>query len=83
MKVYSATHTHTTGSAITSLTNNTGGSADDTLAAMANVGVDVLVAADQADVNDRLATLRNNLSDLSAKVNELIAALEAYPVISS
>ena len=70
-------------SPITSLTDNTSGSANDTLEAMADVGIDTIIAADQSDVNDRLAALRNNLADLSAKVNEILAALRTAGVIGS
>lgn len=51
---------HPTG-AITSLTDNSGGTADDTIAAVSGSGDD--------------ATINNNFADLAAKVEEILDAL--------
>lgn len=66
--------TQTTG--IAQLTDNTAGTANDTLQAMADVGVDLLVAASQSDVNNRLVSIRNNFADLAAKLNAVMTALK-------
>lgn len=48
--------------AVTSLTDNSGGTADNTVAAVSGSGAD--------------AAINNNFADLAAKVNTLIEALE-------
>lgn len=73
--------------AITSLTDNSGGSADNTLAACntAVTGVDGTAsnAASKVDVDARLVTIANNLADLAAKQNAVLTALRAAGVIAS
>jgi hypothetical protein len=63
------------GSAVTSLTDSTGGTASGTLAALAVTvtGVDGTAdnAASKADVDARLVVIRNALASLAAKVNAL------------
>ncbi len=63
------------GNAVTSLTDNTGGTALDTLAALAVTvtGVDGTAdnAASKADVDARLGVIRNAIASLAAKVNAL------------
>jgi len=49
--------------AITALTDNTGGTADNTLASV--------------EASYTQATIRNNFADLGAKVNSIISALKA------
>jgi len=56
------------GGALTALTDNTGGAANDTLEAMADLGT----TYSDADVNAVLAKIRNNFADLAAKVNALV-----------
>jgi hypothetical protein len=55
--------------AITALTDNTGGTADDTLAAV--------------EATYTQATIRNNQADLAAKVNAILVALRAVGIVSS
>ena len=65
-----------TGGALTALTDNTAGTANDTLEAMDDLAtVNGNTYAD-ADVNAVLAKIRNNFADLAAKVNEIIAVLK-------
>jgi hypothetical protein len=63
------------GSAVTALTDSTGGTASDTLAAISNTltGVDGTAsnAAPLAGVNTQLGILRNAIASLAAKVNDL------------
>ena len=63
------------GAAVTALTDSTGGTASDTLAALAVTvtGVDGTAnnAASKADVDARLVVIRNALASLAAKVNDL------------
>lgn len=63
------------GSAVTALTDSTGGTASDTLAALAVTvtGVDGTAnnAASKADVDARLVVIRNAIASLAAKVNDL------------
>ena len=63
------------GSAVTALTDSTGGTATDTLAALAVTvtGVDGTAnnAASKADVEARLGVIRNASASLAAKVNDL------------
>lgn len=54
---------------ITSLTDNTGGTADDTLAAVTGSYVQ--------------ATMANNQADLAAKINAIIVALRAAGIIAT
>lgn len=62
---------------ITSLTDNSGGTANNTLEDCNNAvtGVDGTGnnAASKADVDARLVSIANNLADLAAKVNEIIS----------
>lgn len=55
--------------AIAALTDNTGGTADDTLAAVEGTYTQ--------------ATIRNNMADLAAKINAILTALRAQGIISS
>jgi hypothetical protein len=59
-------------SAITALTDNTGGTANNTLENLAD---------GSTYANDHSA-IENNFADLAAKVNELIEALEAHGLIA-
>lgn len=65
---------------IAALTDSTGGTADDTIAAVAATGDGVdgtgSNAAAKADVDARLATINANLCDLAAKVNAILAAMK-------
>lgn len=71
-------------SAIADLTDNSGGTANDTVEACgtAVTGVDGTGsnAASKADVDARLTAIANNFADLAAKVNELNAALQSAQV---
>lgn len=73
--------------AIVDLTDNSGGTANDTIEACgtAVTGVDGAGsnAASKADVDARLTAIANNFADLTAKVNELNAALQAAQVTDS
>lgn len=60
-------------SAITSLTDNTGGTADNTLANLAD---------GSTYANDH-AAIENNFADLAAKVNAILTALRAAGVIAT
>ncbi|MBI1296669.1 hypothetical protein GC175_17070 [bacterium] len=53
---------------IADLTDNSGGTADSTVAAVSGSGAD--------------ATINNNFADLTAKINALIAALEEYGIVA-
>lgn len=68
-------------SAVTSLTDNTGGTANNTLENVPTVGVDVVIAASQVDVNTAIAAIENNFADLSAKVNSILTALRSAEII--
>lgn len=59
------------------ITNSTGGTQDGTLAALASVGVDVVLAASQADVNARMATINDNFTDIYALLNAMRTAMVA------
>lgn len=67
--------------AITSLTNNTGSTANNTLEDCndAVTGVDGTGsnAASKTDVDTRLVSISNNISDLGSKVNEILVAIRA------
>lgn len=73
--------------AITDLTDNSGGTANNTVEACgaAVTGVDGTGsnAASKADVDARLTAIANNFADLAAKVNELNAALKAAQITAS
>ena len=58
--------------ALAILTDNTAGTADDTLEAMADLGN----TYSDAEVNAVLAKIRNNFADLAAKVNAIAALLK-------
>jgi hypothetical protein len=60
------------------ITNSTGGSQDGTLAACASVGVDVVLAASQADVNARMVTINNNFTDVFALLDAMRTAMVAF-----
>jgi len=62
-----------TGGALTALTDNTAGTADDTLEAMADLETAGGNTYTDAAVNAVLAKIRNNFADLAAKVNALAA----------
>jgi len=72
--------------AITSLTNSTGATADDTVADVSTVvtGVDGTGsnAASKADVDTRLSDINDNFSDLSDKVNEILDCLREINVLN-
>lgn len=57
------------------ITNSTGGTQDGTLAALANVGIDVVLAASQTDVNTRMATINDNFTDVYALLNAMRTAM--------
>lgn len=64
------------GGILTALTDNSGGSANDTLetcgAAVTGVDGSGSNAASKADVDTRLTAIKNNFADLAAKVNAII-----------
>jgi hypothetical protein len=62
-----------TGGALTALTDNTAGTANDTLEAMADLATAGGNTYTDAAVNAVLAKIRNNFADLAAKVNALAA----------
>lgn len=64
--------------AIVNLTDNSAGTADNTVAAMpaATAATTDTSAASLASVNTTLTAIRNNVADLTAKVNELLTALK-------
>ena len=66
--------------AVTALTDSSGGSADNTIVDCndAVTGVDGTGsnAASRTDVNTRLVAIGNNISDLAAKINAVIAAMQ-------
>jgi hypothetical protein len=59
----------TQASAVADLTDNSGGTANDTIEAVSGSGAD--------------AAINNNFADLAAKVNALIAALEGAGILAS
>lgn len=63
---------------VTVLTNNTGATANDTVENVpAAVAADTdTTAASLASVNTALTAIENDISDLTAKVNAIIAALD-------
>lgn len=65
-----------TGGALTALTDNTAGTADDTLEAMADLDTAGGNTYTDAAVNAVLAKIRNNFADLAAKVNAIAAMLK-------
>lgn len=62
-----------TGGALTALTDNTAGTANDTLEAMADLATAGGNTYTDAAVNAVIAKIRNNFADLAAKVNALAA----------
>lgn len=64
--------------AITNLTDNSAGTADNTVAAMpaATAATTDTSAASLASVNTTLTAIRNNVADLTAKVNAILTALK-------
>lgn len=64
--------------AVVALTNSTGATANNTVenvpAAVASVGADTS-AATVVSVNAAITAIENDISDLTAKVNEILAAL--------
>lgn len=64
--------------ALVALTNNSGGTADNTVAAMpaATAATTDTSAASLTSVNTTLTAIRNNVADLTVKVNAVIAALK-------
>lgn len=64
--------------AIVALTNNSAGTADNTVAAMpaATAATTDTTAASLASVNASLTAIRNNVADLTVKVNAIINALK-------
>lgn len=71
--------------AITSLTDNSGGTANDTVQALPDpVDAPVTVDALRDDlVANLIPALRDNFADLAAKANAILSALRGYPVIST
>lgn len=63
---------------IPALTNNSAGTADNTVAAMpaATAATTDTSAASLASVNTSLTAIRNNIADLTVKVNAILAALK-------
>lgn len=71
--------------AIANLTDNSGGTANSTIEAVAAVtGVDGTAsnAASLTETNARLVSIANNFADLAAKMNTLLAELRAGGVIA-
>lgn len=67
--------------AIVALTNNSAGTADNTVAAMpaavaAATGADTATLPTLVSVNASLTAIRNNVADLTVKVNAIINALK-------
>ena len=67
--------------ALVALTNNSGGTADNTVAAMPAAtavagGGAVTDAASLASVNVSITAIRNNIADLTVKINAIIEALK-------
>lgn len=64
--------------AIVALTNNSAGTADNTVAAMpaATAATTDTTAASLASVNTTLTAIRNNVADITVKVNAIITALK-------
>lgn len=64
--------------ALVALTNNSAGTADNTVAAMpaATAATTDTTAASLASVNTALTAIRNNIADLTVKLNAVIAALK-------
>lgn len=64
--------------AIAALTNNSAGTANDTVEAMpaATAASTDTSAASLASVNTTLTAIRNNVADLTVKLNALLAALK-------
>ena len=64
---------------LTALTDSTGGTANDTVAQVADIALSTsdtyTDAAVNGAVNTAIATINDDLADLAAKVNEIIAAL--------
>lgn len=65
--------------AIVALTDSTGGTADNTVAAVpaATAATTDTTAASLTSTNTALTAIKNDLADLTAKVNTIIAALKA------
>lgn len=57
------------------LADNTGGANGDDLDALAAVGVDLVLAAAQADVNARLVTLNNSIHRIADRLNHALDTL--------
>lgn len=72
-------------SAITDLTDNSAGTADNTIAAMASPGDSPASADALRDdiVANMLPAIRNNFADVTAKINAIIAVLEGAGIIAS
>lgn len=64
--------------AVAALTNNSAGTADNTVAAMpaATAATTDTTAASLASVNTALTAIRNNVADLTVKINQILAALK-------
>lgn len=67
--------------ALVALTDNSGGTANDTIAVIADIALSTsdtyTDAAVNAAVNTALGAIKNDVADLAAKVNAIIAALKA------
>lgn len=65
--------------ALVSLTDSSGGTADNTVAAIPNATAATTdtTAASLASVNTTITAIKNDVADLTAKINAVIAALKA------
>lgn len=72
-----ATSSFNTLKSLTSLTDNSGGTADDTVAAVpaATAAVTDTTAASLTSTNAALTAIKNDIADLTAKINAIIAAI--------
>lgn len=68
----------TAAGALTALTDNSGGTADNTIAAVpaATAAVTDTTAASLTSTNASITAIKNDIADLTAKVNAIIAALK-------
>jgi len=67
--------------ALTHITDSTGGVASNTVAALAAAALDVVAPASRADVNTQFATMNNSLASVIAKVNAILTKLESLGII--
>lgn len=78
-QINSATSTKAQVVALVVLTDNSGGTADNTVAAIpaATAAVTDTTAASLTSTNTALTAIKNDVADLTAKVNAVIAAMQA------